>query len=277
LTDDRGLKVVLFCGGRGLRLGEHRDPVPKPMVPIGYRPVLWHVMRYYAHFGHRRFVLCLGHRADAIKEYFLRYSEALSNDFVLRRGGSEVELLSSDIEDWEVAFVDTGLDATIAERLLAVREHVEGEGMFLANYGDGLTDAPLDEFLDDFSAQGKTGGFVTVRAPYSYDFVTLGEGRVVDNIAGAAQSDIWINGGYFMFRDEIFDQIQPGEELVREPFRRLIAEQELLAYRYEGFWAPMDTLKDHQSLEELFHSGRPPWALWQLGPRPRPRASTAAR
>jgi glucose-1-phosphate cytidylyltransferase len=245
------------------------------MVPIGYRPVLWHVMRYYAHFGHRRFVLCLGHRADAIKEYFLRYSEALSNDFVLRHGGNEVELLSSDIDEWEIAFVDTGLDATIAERLLAVRDHVEGEGLFLANYGDGLTDAPLDEFLDDFSAQRKTGAFLTVRAPYSYDFVTLGKGRIVETIAGAAQSDIWINGGYFMFRDEIFDWIQPGEELVVEPFQRLIAERELLAYRYEGFWAPMDTLKDQQNLDELFHTGRPPWALWQNDARRRLRASTA--
>jgi glucose-1-phosphate cytidylyltransferase len=133
MTDGEGYKVVLFCGGRGLRLREFQEPIPKPMVPIGYRPILWHVMRYYAHFGHRRFVLCLGHRADVIKEYFLRYNEALSNDFVLRAGGSDVELMSTDIDDWEIAFVDTGLETNIGQRLRAVREHLEGEGVFLAN------------------------------------------------------------------------------------------------------------------------------------------------
>jgi glucose-1-phosphate cytidylyltransferase len=263
MSDGGGYKVVLFCGGRGLRLREYQEPIPKPMVPIGYRPILWHVMRYYAHFGHRRFVLCLGHRADMIKEYFLRYNETLSNDFVLRAGGKEVELMSTDIEDWEIAFVDTGLETNIGQRLRAVRQHLDGEGVFLANYGDGLTNAPLNELIDDFVLSGKIAGFISVRPPYSYDFVTMRNDRLVAALDPAQRSDIWINGGYFMFREELLDYLHDGEELVREPFQRLIDLEQLIAYRYEGFWAPMDTLKDHQDLEALFHSGRPPWALWQ--------------
>jgi glucose-1-phosphate cytidylyltransferase len=258
-----GLKVVIFCGGRGLRIRDFPEPVPKPMVPIGYRPVLWHVMRTYAHYGHRRFVLCLGHRADVIKEYFLRYSEALSNDFVLRGGAQEIELMSTDIHDWEIAFVDTGIDATIGERLRTVRHHLDGEEVFLANYGDGLTDAPLDALLADFVERGRVGAFLAVQPPWSYDFVSIGDDLTVTAVESARDRDIWINGGYFMFRNEILDRIEEGEELVREPFARLIAQRQLLAYRYQGFWAPMDTLKDHQELEALYSSGHPPWAVWQ--------------
>jgi glucose-1-phosphate cytidylyltransferase len=257
------VKVVLFCGGLGMRMREGAASAPKPMNMIGDRPLLWHVMRYYAHFGHRRFVLCLGHRADVIKEYFLRYNEALSNDFVLRDGGSEVELMSSDIRDWEIAFVDTGLESTIGERLRSVRRHLDGEDVFLANYGDGLNDAPLADLLRDFVGRGKVGGFISVPPPYSYDVVTMRNDGLVGGIEPAENADIWINGGYFMFRQAIFDYIGEGEELVREPFQRLIDEEQLVAYQYQGFWAPMDTLKDHETLEGLFHSGRPPWAVWQ--------------
>ncbi len=163
------MKVVLFCGGQGLRLREYSETIPKPMVMIGYRPILWHVMRYYAHFGHRDFVLCLGYKADVIKEYFLRYNEAVSNDFVLSDGGKTLTLLSSDIADWRIALVDTGLRTNVGQRLRAVRSHLDGEDMFLANYGDVLTDAPLDHFIEEFTASGKIGAFLAVK-PRSYTF-----------------------------------------------------------------------------------------------------------
>ena len=152
------MKVVLFCGGRGLRLREHSEAIPKPMVPIGYRPILWHVMRYYAHYGHRDFILCLGYRGDAIKDYFLHYSEAVSNDFVLSDGGRQIELLTSDIADWRITFADTGLDTTIGERLRRVRHLLAGEEIFLANYGDTLTDAPLDRLVEDVPGRHGDGG-----------------------------------------------------------------------------------------------------------------------
>src|SRR6266851_6966431 len=144
------MKVVLFCGGLGMRLREYSESIPKPMVPIGYRPLLWHVMKYYAHFGHRDFILCLGHKADTVKHYFLNYDECLSNNFVLSQGGKKLQLLNTDIHDWNITFVDTGITSNIGMRLRAVREHLRGEKMFLANYSDGVTDLPLAEYVDQF-------------------------------------------------------------------------------------------------------------------------------
>jgi glucose-1-phosphate cytidylyltransferase len=260
------MKVVIFCGGQGIRLRDYAETIPKPMVPIGLRPVLWHVMRYYAHFGHRDFILCLGYRADAIKEYFLRYNEALSNDFVLSDGGRSVELLAQDISDWRITFADTGMQATIAQRLKAIRSHLEGEDVFLANYGDVLTDAPLNEFVDRFRASDRTAAFLAVRPSYTFHVVRMGKGDVVAGLANVRESDLWINGGHFMFRQDIFDEIRDGEELVEEPFARLIGRRRLAAYQYEGFWAPMDTLKEAQLLQALYESGVPPWARWLREP-----------
>ncbi|HEV8166811.1 MAG TPA: sugar phosphate nucleotidyltransferase [Actinomycetota bacterium] len=263
------MRTVLFCGGLGLRLREHTERVPKPMVPIGYRPVLWHVMKYYAHFGHKDFVLCLGYKADVVKQYFLDYNEALSNDFVLNgnghdeRHGNHVELLSSDIHDWRITFADTGLHANVGQRLKAAQRYLDGEDVFLANYGDVLTDAPLPELIDDFLRQDKVAAFISVRPTYTFHVVSARDDGVVERIDDVRVSDIWINGGYMILRKEIFDYIGEGEELVQEPFQRLIKQDLLLAYRYEGFWAPMDTLKDQQDLEAQYEAGNPAWAVWQ--------------
>jgi glucose-1-phosphate cytidylyltransferase len=262
------MKVVLFCGGLGLRLRDHNERVPKPMVKIGYRPILWHVMRYYAHFGHKDFVLCLGYKADVVKEYFLNYSEALSNDFVLNGNGHDgnadrIQLLRSDIHDWRITFADTGLQSNIGQRLKAVQRYVEGEDVFLANYGDVLTDANLDELVEDFLPRDKVAAFMCVRPTYTFHVVNMRDDGGVEQIHDVRVSDLWINGGYMILRKEIFDYIGEGEELVQEPFQRLIKEDLLVAYKYQGFWAPMDTLKDLQHLESLYESGRPDWAVWQ--------------
>jgi glucose-1-phosphate cytidylyltransferase len=261
------MKVVLFCGGLGLRLREYSEVVPKPMIPIGVRPILWHVMRYYAHFGHREFILCLGYRADAVKDYFLRYSEATSNDFVLTNGGRSLELLSSDIDDWKITFVDTGMRASVGQRLLAVREHIGDDEIFLANYADTLTDAPLPTLIDDFSGRGMVAGFLAVRPRYTFHVVRLGDDGLVTDISHIRESDTRINGGHFILRRSIFDYIGPGEDLVDAPFHRLMAEGSLIGYPYDGFWAPMDTLQDKQDLERLSEDGDPPWAVWRTPDR----------
>ncbi len=260
------MKVVLFCGGQGLRLREYSEAVPKPMVPIGTRPMLWHLMRYYAHFGHREFVLCLGYQGEVIKNYFRSYDETISNDFVLSDGGRSVELLGSDIDDWRITFASTGLETNVGQRLMAVRRFVEGEPMFLANYGDNLSDANLDEYVADFQRRSEVAAFLSVRPSYTFHIVESDGAGLVTGIEHVHESAIRINGGFFLFRPEIFDYIEPGEELVEEPFRRLIAERQLIAYRYDGFWAPMDTLKDKVMLESLETSGQAPWALWNRGP-----------
>jgi glucose-1-phosphate cytidylyltransferase len=259
------MKVVIFCGGQGLRMREASDVVPKPMIPIGTRPVLWHVMKYYAHFGFTDFVLCLGYKAEAIKHFFLTYNEALANDFVLMNGGASVHLLKTDIHNWNITFVDTGLHSRIGERLRAVRHLLGDEEMFLANYGDTLTDADLPAMIATAKAANVTASFLAVRPNYSFHVVSMDERGLVDGIQDVTRADVWINGGYFVLRSEILDELQPGEDLVEQPFHRLLGSGQLLAQRHEGFWAPMDTLKDKQWLESLHESGTAPWQLWEHG------------
>jgi glucose-1-phosphate cytidylyltransferase len=259
------VKVVLFCGGLGMRLRDYDENLPKPMVTIGYRPILWHVMKYYAHFGHKDFVLCLGHKADVIKRYFLDYDECLSNDFHLSEGGERVELVNSDIDDWRITFVDTGTASPIGERLRRVRPYLEGESMFLANYTDCLTDMDLNAFVDYFCAQDRTAGFVTVVPNVSQHYVTA-DGGIVRSLTDVHATALRVNGGFFAFRQEIFDYLRPGEELVDGPFQRLIGEEQLVAYEYDGFWKAMDTFKDKQQMDELVRTDSPPWALWLGAP-----------
>ena len=274
------MKVVLFCGGLGMRLREYSEHIPKPMVNIGYRPILWHVMKYYAHYGHTDFILCLGFGADVIKNFFLTYSECLSNDFVLSGGGKDLELLNSDIHDWRITFVDTGTTSNIGQRLKAVEKHVAGEEVFLANYADGLTDLPLDAQLADFHRKDKIASFACVRPNLSVHFVSASPDGLVQSIADVQQANLRINGGYFVFKQSIFEHIKAGEELLHEPFQRLLKAQQLVAFQYDGFWACMDTFKDKQVLDELYARGGAPWELWKgngRGPVPDGRAVTAGR
>ncbi len=256
------MKVVLFCGGMGTRLREYSETIPKPMVEIGYRPIIWHLMRYYAHFGHKEFILCLGYKGDYIKNYFLNYNECLSNNFTLSNGGKSVHLHSSDIEDWTISFVDTGLSSNIGQRLVAVKSYLEGEHVFLANYADGLSDLDLNVYLDHFHQQGKVASFLAVQPSQSFHVVALKDNAQVESIQPVGDSNLWINGGFFAFKQEIFDYIKDGEELVLEPFQRLIQKQELVAYRSKGFWACMDTFKEKTMLDGLYAKGQPPWMLW---------------
>ena len=257
------MKVVLFCGGAGMRLRGYSDDIPKPMVQIGTRPVLWHLMKYYAHFGHKDFILCLGYKGNCIKDYFLHYDEAVSNDFVWSQGGRQIQFLNRDIDDWTVTFVETGANSCIGERLKAVEPYLRGEEMFLANYSDGLSDAPLPDLISGFERSGKIASLLLVQPTASFDIVSTEAGGEVRDICELRRSDIWINGGFFVFRKEIFDYMQPGEELVREPFQRLIDKKELLAHKYTGFWQCMDTFKDKQRLEELNAQGNAPWKVWR--------------
>jgi glucose-1-phosphate cytidylyltransferase len=260
------MKVVLFCGGLGMRLREYSEAVPKPMVPIGYRPILWHVMKYYAHFGHKDFLLCLGYKADVIKEYFLNYNECVSNDFVLENGGSELRLLSRDIQDWRITFLDTGATTNIGGRLRAVSRFLKDDEVFLANYSDNLTDLPLDSLTDAFMRSDSIGAFMAVRPRQSFHVVSVGSDGAVDSIKHVNEANLWINGGYFVLRRSIFDYMREGEELVEEPFQRLIREGRLMSHRHTGFWACMDTFKERQDLEDLYARGNAPWEVWRKGP-----------
>jgi len=257
------MKVVLFCGGLGMRLRDFSESIPKPMVPVGYRPILWHVMRYYAHFGHKEFILCLGYRADSIKQYFLNYDETVSNDFVMSDGGRKIELLRSDIQDWKITFVDTGIHSNIGTRLQAVRPFLQGEDMFLANYSDGVSDLPLPAMVDYFRERDAVACFAGVCPTQSFHLVSMGEGGRVSSIRHVKDVGMRVNGGFFVLRSEIFDWMKDGEELVDAPFQRLAAAGKLLAYPHDGFWACMDTFKDKQLLEDVYSRGEVTWQVWK--------------
>jgi glucose-1-phosphate cytidylyltransferase len=257
------MKVVLFCGGLGTRLREYSDTIPKPMVPIGHRPIVWHLMKYYAHYGHREFILCLGYRGDLIKQYFLTYDECLSNDFVLSEGGKSVHVYHRDIDDWRITFAETGISANLGQRLQAVQKYLGDDDAFLANYADGLTDLPLPEYIDNFRARDKVASFLCVKPTSTFHVVTLGAGGEVKDFQDVTRSGLWINGGFFAFKRRIFDYMKEGEELVHEPFQRLIREGELLASRYTGFWACMDTFKDKQRFDDMHARGDTPWEVWK--------------
>jgi glucose-1-phosphate cytidylyltransferase len=257
------MKVVLFCGGLGTRLREYSDTAPKPMVNIGYRAIIWHLMKYYAHFGHTEFILCLGYRGDLIKEYFVKYDEWLSNDFQLCAGGKQLRLYGRDIEDWKITFVDTGVHANIGQRLKAVQCYLEDDPAFLANYSDGLTDLSLDAYLADFRRRDKIASFVSVRPSQSFHIVAAGRDGLVCDIRHVGDSDLRINGGFFAFKREIFEYLKDGEDLVQEPFQRLIASKQLIAYPHDGFWACMDTFKDKQAFDDMNSRGDTPWQVWR--------------
>jgi glucose-1-phosphate cytidylyltransferase len=252
------MKVVLFCGGMGARLRELSEDLPKPMIPIGGRPILWHVMRYYAHFGHRDFILCLGYKADAIERYFVHPPEHGSP----AHDGRQVDLETGDIPDWRITFVDTGLTASIGMRLRAVAPYLEGEDVFLANYADGLTDLDLSAMIATFRASGLTACCLCTRPAQTFHIVQLDAANRVRDITAASRSGVAVNGGYFVFRREIFAYLEEGEDLVDGPFRRLIRSGELLGYPYDRFWC-LDTFKDHGELNALYESGRAPWEVWR--------------
>jgi glucose-1-phosphate cytidylyltransferase len=222
-------------------------------------------MKYYAHYGHKDFVLCLGYKAEAIKNYFLNYNECTSNDFVLSDGGKNLKLINSDIDDWRITFADTGIGSNIGMRLKAVQKYLEGEEEFLANYSDGLSDLRLDEQIDHFHQHKKIASFLCVRPNLSYHSVSIaqGNGSLVRDIHPINNGELRINGGYFIFKRQIFDYIRENEELIIEPFHRLLREKQLIGYTYDGFWESMDTFKDRQHLEILATSGFAPWEVWK--------------
>ncbi len=284
------MKVVLFCGGQGMRLRDVSHDMPKPLVNIGNRPILWHLMKYYAHHGHTEFILCLGYKGEMIKEYFLNYKEWVSNDFSLRDGGRKVDMVRSDIDDWTIHFVETGLQACIGERLLAVRKHVQDEAYFLANYSDGLSDLPLNDYIRDAMEGGRAATFMATRPNQSFHLVRFDEAeeraswgrpprreatplRRVRRIEDVKQAGLWINAGFFVLGQDVFDYMRPREDLVHQPFSRMVEADELRAHRHDGFWRGMDTFKDHADLETMHREGGAPWRVWD---RPCKEASLIA-
>ena len=256
------MKVVLFCGGLGMRMRDGAGTAPKPMTMIGDHPLLWHVMRYYAHFGHSDFVLCLGYGATAVKDYFLHYDETRSNDFTLVGGARPAKLLSTDVTDWTITFVNTGLAASVGERLMRVRDHLAGEEMFLANYADTLTDADLTAMIEEMRSGDAVVSLVAVPPTTTHHVVDIGPDGRVTQVRPIQALRQWENGGYFVMRPEIFQSLRAGEDLVPDAINRLAPLGKVIALPHTGFWRAVDTFKDRAELEEMYLRDRCPWMLW---------------
>jgi len=256
------VKVVLFCGGLGMRLNDGVTSAPRPMAMVGERPLLWHVMRYYAHFGHTDFIVCLGYGAGYVKDFFLNYDETRSNDFVLENGAREVTLFNTDISGWRITCVDTGLTSPIGERLRRVRRFVEDEPVFLANYADVLTNARLPDMIERFEASSAVIGLLAVPPQSSHHVVDIDGDGLITSVTAVQDLRQWENGGYFMMRPEIFDHLAEGEDLVEDAITRLVPQGRVLAYPYKGYWSPAETVKERAQLEEMYHRGTCPWMVW---------------
>ena len=256
------MKVVLFCGGLGMRMRDGLTNAPKPMAMVGERPLLWHVMRYYAYYGHTDFILCLGYGASVVKDFFLHYDETRSNDFVLESGAREVKLFTTDISDWRITFVDTGLNSPIGERLRRVRRYLEGEPMFMANYADVLTNASLPDMIGRFEASNAVASLLAVPPQSSHHVVEIGDSGIITQVTPMRELRQWENGGYFLLRQEIFDELNPDEDLVEDAIVRLVLQGRVIAYPYKGYWSPADTVKERADLEELYHQANCPWMIW---------------
>lgn len=256
------MKVVLFCGGLGMRMRDGITNAPKPMAMVGERPLLWHVMRYYAYYGHTDFILCLGYGAAAVKEFFLNYDETGSNDFVLEKGSHEVRMFNTDIADWRITFVDTGLNSPIGERLRRVRHHLDGEEMFLANYADVLTDAPLPDMIERMEQTDAVASLLAVPPQSSHHVVAIDNDGTISEITPMRDLGHWENGGYFVLRPGIFDALEENEDLVEDAVVRLARKGAVRAYPYKGYWCPADTVKDRQMLDDAYHRAECPWMVW---------------
>ena len=257
------MKVVLFCGGLGMRMRDGVTTAPKPLAMVGDRPLLWHVMRYYAHFGHTDFVLCLGYGAAAVKDFFLHYDETRSNDFVLENGARDVKLLAHRHFHWRITFVDTGLNSAIGERLRRVRRFVADEEMFLANYADVLTNAELPDIIGRFEASSAVASLLAVPPQSSHHVVDVRDDGLITQVTPMRDLRQWENGGYFVLRQEIFDYLHEGEDLVEDAImRRLVPQRGVIGYPYKGYWSPADTVKERAQLEEMYYRGNCPWMIW---------------
>jgi glucose-1-phosphate cytidylyltransferase len=231
------------------------------MIPLGNQPILTHVMEYYSRYGHHDFVLCLGFKMEVIKDYFLEARHSAYLDCVISGFGKRIDILGEKPPEWRIALVDTGVWRNVGERLVAVRHLVENEDIFLANYSDGLTDAPLPEMIEAFKKSGKIACFIAVHPPFTVHLAEMDPQGSVYAFHTGDESDTWTNGGYFIFRKEIFDYIHEGEDLVNQPFSRLIEAGGLMGYRYEGFWRAMATMRDRQLLEDMVENGNMPWRV----------------
>jgi glucose-1-phosphate cytidylyltransferase len=262
------MQVVIFCGGQGTRLREETESRPKPMVQVGGHPIVWHIMKTYAHFGHKDFVLCLGYKGEMIKEYFLNY-RAMNHDFKTTLGDrTSIECFDQgDEHDFNVICADTGMDAMTGARLKKVRKYITDD-VFLVTYGDGLIDVDINQLIAFHKAHGKTATVTAARTISRFGILDMDDRGFVNSFAEKPDTESWINAGYFVFNRNIFDYISDDESCVleKEVMQRLVEAGELIAFRHNDFFYAMDTYREYIQLNKLWDEGSAPWAHWRKTP-----------
>ncbi len=255
------MPVVILCGGMGTRLREETEFKPKPMVEVGSRPVLWHIMKMYAHYGFRRFVLCLGYKGSIIKDYFLNY-EAMSNDFTVHLGRQNQMIYQSNHteQDFDITLVDTGLRTMTGGRVKRIERFVDTD-TFMVTYGDGLADLNLEELVRFHCSHGRLATLTATRPPSRYGLLDLSADNRVARFREKVQAD-WINGGFFVFNRRVFDYLDSECILEQQPLEHLAAEGQLMAFRHQGFWIGMDTYREYEILNQMWDTGNAPWKVW---------------
>ena len=273
-ADEPKPKVVILCGGLGTRLREETEYRPKPMVEIGGKPILWHIMKVFAHHGFTDFVLCVGYRGQIIKDWFLNYDTS-NSDFTITLGHPpQLEVHNPHAEQgWTVTVCDTGATTMTGGRVKQIARHV-GPGPFFVTYGDGLADIDISALLATHRAHGRTATVTATRPLSRFGHVDLDAGQVVRTFREKPQTDDWVNSGFFVFEQAMFDYLDDNSILEQEPLEQLAKDGEIVAYRHDGFWRPMDTYRDTLLLNEIWASGKAPWKVWDRGPlRSGPTAS----
>jgi glucose-1-phosphate cytidylyltransferase len=253
------MKTVILCGGLGTRLAEETHLRPKPMVEVGGRPILWHIMKIYEQFGMNDFVLALGYKGESIKDYFLNYHAHMSNLTVHLKSG-QVDYNNPTAEDWRVSLIDTGPHTMTGGRLLRLKPQLESGGTFMLTYGDGVADVDIGALLKFHRSHGRLATVTSVRPAVRFGELTVDNGQVTNFHEKPQAAEGWINGGFFVFEPEIFDFIEGDATLLeREPLEKIARANQLMAYNHSGYWQCMDTIRDKQSLEELWATGKAPW------------------
>ena len=256
------MKAVILAGGHGIRLAEETVIKPKPMVEIGGYPILWHIMKLYAHFGFKDFIIALGYKGEVIKDYFLNYHPA-NSEITVELGKGLVEYHSSHDEDWTVHLMDTGLNTLTGGRLRRMENHLRKAGTFLTTYGDGICDVNIGEVLEFHKRHGKLATITAVRPPARFGTMKFNGDQVINFKEKYQTGEGWINGGFFVFEPGIFDYLEGDDTILeRKPLEQLAADGQLMAYKHEGFWRCMDTLRDKLHLQEMWENEAQPWRIW---------------
>ena len=233
------MQVVILCGGKGERLREHTEVIPKPLVDIGGKPILWHIMKIYSYYGYNNFILCLGYMGEKIKNYFNR----------------------NNSENWNIEFVDTGLDTNTGGRIKKIEKYIKTED-FLATYADALSDISIKKIIEYHKKQGKIATMTCVKLRSNFGIVGINKDNVVVGFKEKPFMDMWINGGFFVFNKKIFNYLEENSILESSPMEQLAEDRQLVAYKYNGFWEGMDTYKDTRMLNEVFDKGQAKWVVW---------------